>query len=68
MDIIFQLVPGLEKPMRNANELKSSMKEIIGVPATHASATQHCTGEAIYVDDLPSPPGKKLCSQYHILK
>jgi xanthine dehydrogenase/oxidase len=28
----------------------------VGQPATHASGPLHCTGEAIYADDIPAPP------------
>ena len=27
----------------------------VGKPATHASGPLHCTGEAVYVDDMPAP-------------
>jgi xanthine dehydrogenase/oxidase len=29
----------------------------VGKAATHQSAPLHCTGEAIYTDDIPQPPG-----------
>lgn len=53
-----KLVPGLEEnsPMdlgsRNVNK-------VMGSPQTHASALQHCTGEAEYADDI-SPPSNLL--------
>jgi len=32
-------------------------KDEVGSPATHASGPLHCTGEALYTDDVPLPPG-----------
>ena len=32
-------------------------KDEVGLPATHASGPLHCTGEALYTDDVPLPPG-----------
>lgn len=29
----------------------------VGKPSTHASGPFHCTGEALYTDDVPLPPG-----------
>mmetsp|Transcript_22291 Transcript_22291/g.36642 ORF Transcript_22291/g.36642 Transcript_22291/m.36642 type:complete len:1573 (-) Transcript_22291:148-4866(-) len=37
-----------DKPTKETNNS-------VGQPATHASGPLHCTGEAIYVDDIPAP-------------
>ncbi len=36
---------------------KASSTDTLGTPVPHASAELHCTGEAIYVDDIPEPKG-----------
>lgn len=33
----------------------SSKVDKLGIPASHASGELHCSGEAIYVDDIPKP-------------
>ncbi len=41
-----------------AAEAKTSEKKdltVVGKPATHASGPLHCTGEAMYADDIPAP-------------
>lgn len=35
---------------------KVNGKDVVGQPATHASGALHCTGEAVYTDDIPLPP------------
>eukprot|EP00984_Skeletonema_dohrnii_P014364 scaffold6018_cov94-Skeletonema_dohrnii-CCMP3373.AAC.4 len=37
-----------DKPTKQKNNA-------VGQPATHASGPLHCTGEAIYIDDIPAP-------------
>lgn len=32
-------------------------KDAVGQPSTHASGPLHCTGEALYTDDIPLVPG-----------
>ena len=34
----------------------ASKGDALGIPTHHASAELHCTGEALYVDDIPKPP------------
>ena len=52
-----KLIPGIEKSTSNSSGKKKCKENAVVGPTTHASATQHCTGEAVYVDDMPSPPG-----------
>ncbi len=50
---------GLEKKHLNHNPLaaqNNEKKNVVGKPATHASGPFHCTGEALYTDDIPLPP------------
>lgn len=51
---------GLEKKHLKHNPLAAQNgkgdKSVVGKPATHASGPFHCTGEALYTDDIPSPP------------
>eukprot|EP00979_Chaetoceros_neogracilis_P006948 scaffold1412_cov277-Chaetoceros_neogracile.AAC.4 len=35
----------------------SKSEDKVGKSATHASGPLHCTGEALYTDDVPLPPG-----------
>lgn len=39
-----------------ANAMNSG-KDKVGQASTHASGPLHCTGEAVYTDDVPLPPG-----------
>ena len=39
-----------------AEKALGGIKEV-GKAASHASGALHCTGEAIYTDDVPLPPG-----------
>ena len=53
-----RLVKGLEDDILPVpqNAPKPQAAEV-GKPSTHASGPLHCTGEALYADDIPSPPG-----------
>lgn len=46
---------GLEGNHANKND-QTPGKEIVGKDASHSSAPLHCTGEALYTDDIPLPP------------
>jgi xanthine dehydrogenase/oxidase len=46
---------GQKKAM--AAKVVNSNKDKVGQPSTHASGPLHCTGEALYTDDVPLPPG-----------
>ena len=37
------------------DSIKQKNNNSVGQPATHASGPLHCTGEAIYIDDIPAP-------------
>uniref|UniRef100_A0A7S4RBL2 Xanthine dehydrogenase n=2 Tax=Ditylum brightwellii TaxID=49249 RepID=A0A7S4RBL2_9STRA len=53
-----KVVEGIEKkisPTPATAALQTSSNSL-GKPLPHASAPFHCTGEAIYVDDIPTPP------------
>lgn len=39
------------------NSKTAKMAAEVGKPATHMSGPLHCTGEAVYIDDIPLPPG-----------
>ncbi|MFL5256153.1 MAG: xanthine dehydrogenase molybdopterin binding subunit [Rhodopila sp.] len=45
--------------MTNANTRAAS--QVIGAPMPHDSAARHVSGRAIYVDDMPEPPGLLHC-------
>jgi xanthine dehydrogenase large subunit len=34
-----------------------SLKAVLGGPVAHDSAARHVSGEALYIDDIPEPPG-----------
>lgn len=40
-----------------ASAVNSGGKDEVGKPSAHASGPLHCTGEAVYTDDVPLPPG-----------
>lgn len=42
------------KPMAAVAAKGQSKEDLVGKPATHASGPLHCTGEALYADDIPS--------------
>ena len=44
-------------PPADLNSETAKMAAEVGKPATHMSGPLHCTGEAVYVDDIPLPPG-----------
>ena len=47
-----------EKILPNVDGVKqASAAEAVGKASVHQSGSLHCTGEAIYADDIPSPPG-----------
>jgi len=53
---------GLEGKARDSSSMAAQVaskgrKDEVGNPATHASGPLHCTGEALYTDDIPLPPG-----------
>ncbi|MEQ1929053.1 MAG: xanthine dehydrogenase molybdopterin binding subunit [Parvularculaceae bacterium] len=39
------------------SETKPDAQQVIGEPLAHDSAAKHATGAAIYIDDIPEPPG-----------
>jgi len=39
----------------SSEEFTKQTNNSVGQPATHASGPLHCTGEAIYTDDIPAP-------------
>jgi len=45
----------LPKLKASANEAKAAAA--VGKPSSHMSGPLHCTGEALYTDDIPLPPG-----------
>ena len=57
---------GLEKKQLDHEPLAarngSRKKDVVGKPATHASGPFHCTGEALYTDDIPLPPNSLQAS------
>ena len=40
-----------------AKRPETAARAVVGAALTHDSALKHATGEAIYVDDIPEPPG-----------
>ena len=53
---------GLESKMKEESMASKVVKakegkDEVGLPSTHASGPLHCTGEALYTDDIPLPPG-----------
>lgn len=52
-----KFVSGLEATTEKQKNLPPVVdkQKNIGAPSTHASAAMHCSGEAIYVDDIPKP-------------
>lgn len=46
----------VEIPVKITEEKKCE-DDVVGKPAPHMSGPLHCTGEAIYNDDIPLPPG-----------
>ena len=48
---------GIEEKLIPLNEEKKEAEaSAVGKPVTHQSGPLHCTGEAIYADDIPAPP------------
>ena len=45
-----------EKQIPLEEEMKKREANAVGKPVTHQSGPLHCTGEAIYADDIPTPP------------
>jgi xanthine dehydrogenase/oxidase len=60
-----------DTPLAAAAAAKLSAKEStkknnsVGQPATHASGPLHCTGEAVYIDDIPAPANLLHASLIH---
>lgn len=54
-----KVAEGLEtkKPSRTKKSKAVSETSAVGTTATHQSGPLHCTGEALYCDDIPLPPG-----------
>jgi len=56
-----KITAGVENSVACSASLPISMKasegDALGITSHHVSAELHCTGEAIYVDDIPTPPG-----------
>ena len=53
-----RVVKGLEDvrfPL--ANEPPTAQAAVVGKASSHMSGPLHCTGEALYTDDIPLPPG-----------
>lgn len=51
-----KVAPGLEeKTLPTVKSPKPAAAEV-GKPAAHLSGPLHCTGEALYTDDIPQPP------------
>jgi xanthine dehydrogenase/oxidase len=46
-----------EKVLPSVTEAKSAEAAVLGKPSAHVSGPLHCTGEALYTDDIPLPPG-----------
>lgn len=44
-------------PRLSMSETKPDAQQVIGEPLAHDSAAKHATGAAIYIDDIPEPPG-----------
>ena len=47
---------GKETPMAAKVANANGKDDKVGQPSTHASGPLHCTGEALYTDDVPLPP------------
>ena len=45
-----------EKLLPSVPESKTARAASVGKPSAHMSAPLHCTGEALYTDDIPIPP------------
>lgn len=54
-----KVAKGLEEDILPPIDMKGSPKEhdVVGKGSVHQSGALHCTGEAIYADDIPPPPG-----------
>lgn len=53
-----KVASGLEDEIHpNGKDVMEAKAAEVGKPATHMSGPLHCTGEAIYADDIPAPPG-----------
>jgi len=48
-------IPLAAKAVAEAKNSEKNDSTAVGKPATHASGPLHCTGEAIYADDIPAP-------------
>lgn len=46
-----------EETLPSVREFPKAEASTVGKAVTHTSAALHCTGEAVYADDIPSPPG-----------
>ncbi|KAL7552747.1 hypothetical protein ACHAWF_015983 [Thalassiosira exigua] len=52
------IAPGVATGTSEGKEgIKAGKVDSVGKPAPHASGPLHCTGEALYADDVPAPPG-----------
>lgn len=54
-----KVVQGLEEKILPNVEFvkKAGAADAVGKSSVHQSGSLHCTGEAIYCDDIPTPPG-----------
>lgn len=50
---------GLESVGKEESKIRDelALPGKVGKPSAHASGSLHCTGEALYTDDVPLPPG-----------
>jgi xanthine dehydrogenase/oxidase len=48
---------GIEEKQSPGVHVEKSKFDLVGKPSTHVSGPLHCTGEAIYNDDIALPPG-----------
>ncbi len=54
---VYTGIEGKRKDLPMAAKAAKSGKEKVGQASSHASGPLHCTGEALYTDDIPLPPG-----------
>lgn len=46
-----------ENVLPNTDSARSNAADVVGKSKVHQSGALHCTGEALYTDDIPLPPG-----------
>ncbi len=54
---VYSGLEGKRKDLPMAAKAAKNGKEKVGQASSHASGPLHCTGEALYTDDIPLPPG-----------